>query len=86
MFLEQSQERALLATSSNARFLRQFCNQGLVLSPSGDLLFQGPLEEALVQFEQMPGDGDADESDDPLIQGLNLQNSDRGMDDQDDLL
>ena len=86
LFLEQSQGRALLATSNNARFLRQFCNQGLVLSPSGDLLFQGPLEEALVQFEQMPGHGDAEESDDPLIQGLNLQNSDRKMDDQDDIL
>ena len=57
-----------------------------MLSPSGDLLFQGPLEDALVQFEQMPEDGDAEESDDPLIQGLNLQNSDRGMDDQDDIL
>ena len=57
-----------------------------MLSPAGDLLFQGPLEEALVQFEQIPGHGDAEEPDDSLIQGLNLQNSDREMDDQDDIL
>ena len=86
LFLEQSQGRALLTTSRNPRFLRQFCNQGLVLSSTGSFMFQGPLEEALIRFDQMPGHDQADEADESLIDGINLQNSDRAMDDQDDIL
>ncbi|MGB1776095.1 MAG: hypothetical protein ACPHGV_07140 [Synechococcus sp.] len=86
LFLKRSQGAALVTTSANSRFLRQFCNRGLVLSPVGEPLFLGSLEEAMLQFDQAPGQGETEEADDALIQGLNLQNSDRETDDQDDIL
>lgn len=86
LFFEQAESASLVTTSSNSRFLRQFCNRGLVLSPAGEPLFMGSLEEALLRFDQVPGQGDAEDSDESLLQGLNLQNSDRETDDQDDIL
>ena len=86
LFLKQSEGAALVTTSTNARFLRQFCDLGLVLSPSGEPLFFGGLDEALARFDQSSTQDDSDDSDDSLIQGLNLQNSDREANDQDDIL
>ena len=86
LFLKQSQGAALLTTSTNARFLRQFCDQGLVLSPSGEPLFFGGLDEALARFDQSPTQAESEDSDEDLIEGLTLQNSERQADDQDDIL
>ena len=56
------------------------------MSPSGEPLFFGGLEEALARFDQSSTQDDSDDSDDSLIQGLNLQNSDREANDQEDIL
>ena len=86
MFLKQSQNSAVLTTSTNARFLRQCCNRGLVLSPYGEPLFFGGLDEALTRFNQNLNQVENDDPEDSLMQEINLQNSDRETDIQDEIL
>ena len=47
LLLKQIEGKTLFATSTNSRFQREFCTDGLVLGSMGQLLFAGRLSEAL---------------------------------------
>ena len=47
LLLEQVQGRMLLATAANVQFQREFCTDGLVLGPSGQILFAGEILTAI---------------------------------------
>ena len=47
LLLKQLEGKTLFTTSINVQFQREFCTDGLVLSPSGQILFSGELLKAL---------------------------------------
>jgi len=83
LLLKQLEGKTLLATSTNSRFQREFCTDGLVLGPLGQILFAGGLSEAIEWADQNLEVSDKSDSDeDQFEMGLNLLNSE-SFDDQD---
>ena len=77
LLLKQLEGKTLFATSTNSRFQREFCTDGLVLGSMGQILFAGGISEAIEWADQNLGTSDVSESDeDQLEMGLNLFNSD----------
>ncbi|MCB4400508.1 hypothetical protein [Synechococcus sp. MU1625] len=85
LLLRQLEGKTLLATSTNSRFRRDFCNEGLVLGSLGQILFSGGLSESIQWADQNLEAFDLSESeDDQLELGqnlLNLESTDDGFDD-----
>ena len=85
LLLMQIEGKTLLATSSNRRFRREFCNEGLVLGPHGQVLFAGELPEATRWAERNLGAFDVSDSDEdqPDISQsfLNVEQPENDMDD-----
>ena len=52
LFGRQIKGNALITTSTNKRFLSEFCDDGLVLSPCGEILFEGNLSAAVQWADQ----------------------------------
>lgn len=81
LLLKQMQGKALITTSTNSRFLREFCTDGLVLGRSGEILFSGALSESMQWADQnlelVEG---SDSEDDKFDIGLNLSNSESSDD------
>lgn len=85
LLLRQMEGKTLIATSSNARFQREFCTEGLVLSPLGEILFSGDLQESIEWADQNLEATDGSDSDDDQFEiGLSLQNSESSDDQSDD--
>lgn len=85
LLLKQLEGKSLLAISSNSRFRREFCTDGMVLSPLGEILFAGNLEESIQWAEEnLEAVDNSDVEDDQFALGLNLRNSDSDDDQNDD--
>ena len=84
LLLKQLQGKTLFATSTNNRFRREFCTDGLVLGSMGQILFVGKVSEAIEWADQNLESSDVSASDDEQFEmGLNLINSEI-LDDQED--
>ena len=83
--LKQLEGKTLFATSTNTRFQREFCTDGLVLGSMGQILFAGGLAETLEWADQNLEASDVSDSDeDQLEMGLNLFNSESSDEQMDD--
>jgi len=85
LLLKQLEGKTLFATSTNTRFQREFCTDGLVLGSMGQILFAGGLAETLEWADQNLEASDVSDSDeDQLEMGLNLFNSESSDEQMDD--
>ena len=85
LLLKQLVGKTLFATSTNSRFQREFCTDGLVLGSLGQILFAGALSDAMQWAEQNLQASDVSDSDDDQFEmGLNLLNSEVSDDQEDD--
>ena len=85
LLLKQLEGKTLFATSTNSRFQREFCTDGLVLGSLGQILFAGALSDAMQWAEQNLEASDVSDSDDDQFEmGLNLLNSEVSDDQEDD--
>jgi len=85
LLLKQLEGKTLFATSTNSRFQREFCTDGLVLGSLGQILFSGALSDAMQWAEQNLEASDVSDSDDDQFEmGLNLLNSEVSDDQEDD--
>ena len=76
LLLKQLEGKTLLATSTSSRFQREFCTDGLVLGPLGQILFAGGLSEAIEWADQnLEVFEKLDSDEDQFEMGLNLVNS-----------
>ena len=84
LLLRQVEGKMLFSTSANIQFQREFCTDGLVLGPLGQILFLGPLADAIQWADQnLEGSNVLESEDDSFEFDLNLSNSDStddGMD------
>ena len=87
LLLKQIEGKTLFATSTNSRFQREFCTDGLVLGSMGQILFSGRLSEAMEWSDQNLETSDVSDSDeDQLEMGLNLLNSESSDEQMDDFV
>ena len=85
LFHRQLEGNSLISTGGNNRFLREFCNKGMVLNGLGEVIFQGDLEQAMALVNQNVADAaEVDSEDDQFDLGDSLKNSER--DDSTDVL
>ena len=81
LLLRQIEGKSLVATSTNSRFLREFCTDGLVLGRYGDILFSGDLSESInwarSNLELFQA---SDSEDDQFDRALNFSNSESSSD------
>ena len=81
----QLEGKTLLTTSTNSRFRREFCTDGLVLGSFGEILFAGGLLEAIQWADQNLDKSEMSESDDDQLElGMDLRNSESSDDQADD--
>ena len=81
----QLEGKTLLTTSTNSRFRREFCTDGLVLGPFGEILFAGGLSEAIQWADQNLEKSELSGSDDEQLElGMELRNSESADDQSDD--
>ena len=79
LLLRRIEGKMLFSTSTNVQFQREFCTDGLVLGPLGQILFLGPLADAIQWADQNLESSYASESEDESFEiDLNLTNSDTG--------
>ena len=84
LLLQQVEGKTVIATSTNNRFMRAFCTDGLVLGGSGEILFAGGLSESMQWAEcNVEVDVVSNSEVDQFDVGLNLSNSEI-MDDSND--
>ena len=77
LLLRQVEGKMLFSTSANIQFQSEFCTDGLVLGPLGQILFLGPLADAIQWAEQnLEGSNVLESEDDSFEVNLNLSNSD----------
>ena len=85
LLLRQVEGKALVATSTSSRFLREFCTDGLVLGGLGEILFAGGLSESMQWARENLDNFDVSgPEDDQFDVGLNLSNSESSDDLSDD--
>ena len=76
LLLKQLEGKTLFATSTNSRFQREFCTDGLVLDAMGQILFVGGVSEAIEWADQNLDASDVSDSDDEQLDiGLDLLNT-----------
>ena len=59
LLLEQVKGRGLFTTSSNVQFQREFCTDGIVLGPLGQVLFSGDIMDAIQWVDKNLGSSSA---------------------------
>ena len=76
LLLKQLEGKTLFATSTNSRFQREFCTDGLVLDSMGQILFAGGVSEAIEWADQNLESSDVSDSDDEQHDiGIDLLNT-----------
>ena len=80
-FMARVEKRTLIAASSNKNFLKEFCDRGLAISPSGQQIFEGSLEDCFSWMKSSSTQSDAtDDDDDDVVDdstfSLDLSNDD----------
>ena len=87
LLLKQLEGKALIATSPNIRFRREFCTHGLVLGSLGQILFAGELFDAVEWADQNLETSDIPISDEDYFEmGLSLRNSESSDGQSDDII
>ena len=87
LLLKQLEGKTLFATSTNSRFQREFCTDGIVLGSLGQILFAGSLSDAVQWADQNLEESDMSDSDDDQFEmGLNLLNSESSDEQMDDFV
>ena len=77
LFRKQLEGKSLITTSTSKRFRREFCTDGVVLDPCGQILFSGEISKALEWADQNLEPFEEKESDSDSFEiGLKYQNSD----------
>jgi capsular polysaccharide transport system ATP-binding protein len=65
---EKRIEKACMVTSSNnKKFLKQYCNVGLVFDALGRLVFQGPIDECFAYKKSLSSETDDSDNDDDMV-------------------
>ena len=83
LLLKQVEGKSLISTSTNKNFQKDFCTEGLVVGPLGQILFFGEILDAIDWAEQNLESYNAVESDDEKFEiGFNLVNNDSKIEDQ----
>ena len=81
LLLKQLEGKMLFTTSANAQFLQEFCTDGLVIGPLGQILFSGALEDAVQWADLNLGRSDAlDSENDGFEIKFSLSNSEATID------
>ena len=76
LLLKQLEGKTLFATSTNSRFQREFCTDGLVLDSMGQILFAGGVSEAIEWADQNLEASDVTDPDDEQLDiGIDLLNT-----------
>jgi capsular polysaccharide transport system ATP-binding protein len=87
LLMKQLEGKTLFATSTNNRFLREFCTDGLVLGSMGQILFSGGVSEAIAWADQnLEGSDVSDSDEDQLEMGMNFLNSESSDEQMDDFV
>ena len=87
ILLKQLEGKTLVSTSINSRFQREFCTEGLVLSPLGEILFAGGLSDAIQWANKnLELSNISSFDDDQFDVKLNLVNLDSSEDTMDDFV
>ena len=78
LLLEQVKGKSLFTTSPNSKFQREFCTDGIVLGPLGQVLFSGDIMDAFQWVDKNLGSSSASlgsEGDDfdPDLNLINLE-------------
>ena len=85
ILLKQLEGKTLISTSTSRAFHQEFCTDGLVLGPLGQVLFWGPLAESVHWADQNLGTHDVSDSDDENLEiDLKFVNSESADDHDDD--
>ena len=78
--------QSIISATINNRFRRDFCNRGLVLGPSGEILFHGDLEEAIAyERDNVKVTPTIESNENEFDTAYRLSNSDSTSDQSDDL-
>ena len=81
LLLKQIEGRGLIATSTNSRFLREFCTDGLVLGRAGEILFSGEISESMQWASANLESFEVSDSEQDQFEGqLNFSNSESSND------
>jgi len=81
LLLKQLEGKMLFATSTNVQFQREFCTDGVVLGPLGQMLFVGKLPDAIQWADENLGDFNIAESEDDVFDdNPNFRNSEISVD------
>ena len=84
LLLKQVEGKFLISTSTNKDFQKDFCTEGLVVGPLGQILFFGELSDAIDWADQNLESSNVIESEDEKFEiGLNLDNNDTREDQMD---
>ena len=78
-FMARLENRTLITTSSNKNFVKEFCDRGLAISPSGQQIFEGSLEDCFSWMKSSSTHSDAIDDDDIVDDStfsLDLSNED----------
>ena len=70
VFEARIQNQTLITTSGNKRFLRDYCDRGLAIGPSGQKIFEGSLEDCLVWMKSSGSQADGIEDDDAIDESV----------------
>ena len=66
VFEKRIENNCMITSSNNRKFLRQYCNAGILFDPLGRLVFQGPLEECF-DYEKTLSSENEDLNDDDTV-------------------
>ena len=81
LLLKQLEGKILFATSTNVQFQREFCTDGVVLGPLGQILFAGPLSDVIQWADKNLESFDALDQDDGFELDMSFSNLESTNDD-----
>ena len=83
IFEKRIENRCMITSSSNRKFLKQYCNAGVVFDVFGRLVFQGSLEECFAYKKSLSSENEESDDDDTVDESVfseNLSNEGPGVD------
>jgi len=70
VFEARIEQKTLIATSGNRKFLREFCDKGFAIDSVGQQTFEGSLDECLEWMKSSSSQADAGDDDDSIDESL----------------
>ena len=81
LLLKQLEGKMLFTTSTNVQFQQEFCTDGVVLGPLGQMLFVGKLSDAIQWADENLNDSNVSELEDDVFDfSTNFRNSEFSVD------